>query len=287
VGRRRLEPAVRETLGRLLGAAKLEVLPLGSLDEQLDALPAGALLAVTASPGKGLEASIEVGKRLRERGFQVVIHLAARMVRDRPHRRALLARMRDAGLDRAFVVGGDERDAGVYPDALALLRDMAEAGHHLREIGIAAYPQGHPSIPDASLAAALAAKAPYADYMTTQLCFDADGLTAWLWRTREAGITLPIDVGIPGDVEATRLLRISTRIGVADAARFVAKQGSLVTRLLRPGGYRPDGLLTDLAPTLADAEAGVRGLHVFTFNQVRQTEAWRRRLLASLTTDGG
>jgi methylenetetrahydrofolate reductase (NADPH) len=282
VGRRRLEPAEREALAHLLRAAKLEVLPLRGLDEQLDAVPVGATLAVTASPGRNLEASLDVGERLLEQGFAVVIHLAARMVRDRPHRRALLARMRDAGLDRAFVVAGDERQPGAYPDALALLRDMAEAGHHLREIGITAYPQGHPSIPDASLEAALAAKAPYAHYMTTQLCFDAGALTAWIRRTRESGISLPVDIGIPGDVEATRLLRISARIGVADAARFVAKQGSLVTRLLRPGGYRPDGLLADLAPTLADADAGVRGFHVFTFNQVRQTEAWRRRLSASL-----
>ncbi|HET7521574.1 MAG TPA: methylenetetrahydrofolate reductase [Candidatus Limnocylindria bacterium] len=282
MGRRRLEPAEREALARLLAAPKLEVLPLRGLDEQLDALPGGVTLALTASPGKGLEASLEVGERLRGRGFEVVIHLAARMVRDRPHRRALLARMRDSGLDRAFVVGGDEREPGTYPDALALLQDMAEAGHHLREIGITAYPQGHPHISDESLAAALASKAPYAQYMTTQLCFDAGALAAWVRRIRDAGITLPVDIGIPGDVEATRLLRISTRIGVADAARFVAKQGSLVTRLLRPGGYRPDGLLAGLAPTLADPEAGVRGLHVFTFNQVRQTEAWRRRALSRL-----
>jgi len=282
MGRHRLQPAERDALARLLASPKYEVLPLSGLDEQLDALPAGATLAVTASPAKGLETSLEVGERLRRAGFAVVIHLAARMVRDGQHLRDLLDRMRDAGIDRAFVVGGDARQPGAYADALSLLRDMAEAGHHLTEVGITAYPQGHPAISEQALEAALAAKSPYVQYMTTQLCFDAEALSRWIARQRRAGNRLPVDIGIPGAVEATRLLRISTRIGVADAARFVTKQGWLVARLLRPGGYRPDRLLRDLAPTLADPAAAVRGLHVFTFNQVRQTAAWRGNLLSSI-----
>ncbi|HEX2195024.1 MAG TPA: methylenetetrahydrofolate reductase [Candidatus Limnocylindria bacterium] len=277
-----LSAAQRQALVHALGRPKLEVLPLGGMDQELAALAPGATLAVTASPAKGLETSVAVGERLQLAGFAVVVHLAARMVRDRGHLHQLLDRLRDGGIERAFVIGGDAREPGAYPDALSLLRDMADAGHHLREIGIGAYPQGHPVIPDAVLQAALAAKVPYADYMTTQLCFDADALAGWVAAQRRAGNVLPVDIGIPGAVEATRLLRISARIGVADAARFVSKQGSLVARLLRPGGYRPEGLLRDLAPTLADPGAAVRGLHVFTFNQVRATDAWRRRFLASL-----
>jgi methylenetetrahydrofolate reductase (NADPH) len=276
----------RKALERLLAAPKLEVLPLSGLEEQLSVLPAGTIVAVTASPTKGLEASLTLAERLRHADFGVVVHLAARMVRDQSHLRRLLDQMRDTGLDRAFVVGGDARQPGTYPDALSLLRDMAEMGHHFTEVGITAYPQGHPTIPDAALEAALAAKAPHAQYMTTQLCFDATALSGWIARIRQTGNRLPVDIGIPGDVEATRLLRISARIGVADAARFVSKQGSLVARLLRPGGYRPDRLLYELAPTLADPAGSVRGLHVFTFNQVRQTEAWRRRLLASIESAG-
>ena len=281
---RRLGSSERAALERLLAAPKLEVLPLAGLEEQLGVLPAGAILAVTASPAKGLEPSLTLAERLRQAGFGVVVHLAARMVRDQSHLRLLLGQMRDTGLDRAFVVGGDARQPGTYPDALSLLREMADIGHHLTEVGITAYPQGHPTIPDAALDAALAAKAPHAHYMTTQLCFDATALSGWIAGIRQAGNQLPVDIGIPGDVEATRLLRISARIGVADAARFVSKQGSLVARLLRPGGYRPDRLLFELAPTLADPAALVRGLHVFTFNQVRQTEAWRGRLLASVAS---
>jgi methylenetetrahydrofolate reductase (NADPH) len=272
----------RDALRRLLTAAKLEILPFRAVLAELPAIERGATIAVTASPAKDLEASVDLGARLREAGYEVVIHLAARMVADLAQLRRLLSAMREAALDRAFVIGGDASPPGEYPDALALLRAMADAGHHLREIGIGCYPEGHALIPDDRLLSALHEKAPYADYMTTQLCFDAMAVRSWLGTRRAEGIALPVDFGMPGAVDAARLLRISARIGVRTAGRFALKQRSLVGRLLRPGGYRPDRLLTDLAPVLDDPDLGVRGLHVFTFNQLERCAAWRRAYLARL-----
>jgi methylenetetrahydrofolate reductase (NADPH) len=37
-----------------------------------------------------------------------------------------------------------------------------------------------------------------------------------------------------------------------------------------------------MSGTLADPASVVQGLHVFTFNQVAETEAWRRSVLKSL-----
>lgn len=276
MARRRLSPAEREVVARLVSDARLEVLPLRGLDEQLAVLRAGARLTVTASPAKGLEAGVAAGERLRAAGFEVTVHLAAKMVRDAAHLRALLDRMEAAGLDRAFVVGGDAARAGEYPDALALLGALESGGHHLTEIGIAGYPQGHPEIPDDALRSALAAKAAHAHYVTTQLCFDTDALAGWVAAVRRDGLSLPIEIGMPGAVDVARLVRVSARIGVTDAARFAGRQLGLVGRLLRPGGYRPDRLLEGLAPLLADPAAAIRGLHVYTFNQLDRTETWRR-----------
>jgi methylenetetrahydrofolate reductase (NADPH) len=277
-----LATAQRQALARLLGAAAYEVIPLRDAWEQVEGLPRSTTLTVTALPAKGLETSVELAARLRAAGFPTVIHLAARMVRDRADLARLIGMLRDAGVDRAFVVGGDARAPGSYPDALSLLRELGELGHHFKAIGIACYPQGHPLIDDETLLQVLRDKAGYADSMTTQLCFDARALQRWLTARRSEGLTLPVDIGIPGAIQTARLLQVSARIGVTDAGRFAARYGTLVARLLRPGGYRPDALLGDLAPTLADSAAGVRGLHVFTFNQVTATEAWRRRYLSRL-----
>lgn len=277
-----LQPAAREALLRLVGAPKFELIPLKSAPEQLAFLPAGATVTVTASPGKGIEATVELGETLQGRGFSAVPHLSARMIRDRAHLRELLARMAAAGIVRTFVVGGDADEPGEFDDGLALLRAMAEIGHGLREIGVPGYPQGHPDIPEARLLQALADKQPYADYVTTQLCFDAGAIAGWIAARRAAGLTLPVHIGLPGVAELHKLMLISARIGVADSRRFLAKNARLVGRLVRPGGYSPSGLLTELGPVAADPMAGIEGLHIYTFNQVATTEAWRQRFLASI-----
>ena len=69
-------------------------------------------------------------------------------------------------------------------------------------------------------------------------------------------------------------------IGVKDAKRFLVKNLRFVTGMARSGGfYKPTGFVEALAPLLADPLAGVTGFHLYTFNAVEATEAWRRTML--------
>lgn len=283
MARRELDPSARAAIADVLAAPKFELIPLNNADDQAARLPPGATVTVTASPAKGIEATIELCERLQVLGFHVIPHLSARMIRDRSHLADLLARLDALAIDHAFVVGGDAERPGDFLDGLSLLRAMSEYGHGLTDIGVPGYPEGHATIPDAALHQALADKQPFVHYMTTQMCFDPGAITAWLAGRRAAGITLPVWIGLPGVAELHKLMLISARIGVADSKRFLAKNTRLVGRLVRPGGYSPNGLMEGLAPTLADPIADIRGLHIYTFNQVESTEAWRRRYLDTLT----
>jgi methylenetetrahydrofolate reductase (NADPH) len=276
------QPA-REGLARVLRAPTFELVPLKNALDQARFLPAAVTVSVTASPAKGMEATIALCEQLQARGFRAVPHLSARMVRDRSHLIDLISWLEGAGVDRAFVVGGDAKEPGDYPDGLSLLRDMAEIGHPLSEIGLPCYPQGHAFIADGPLLEALHAKAKYASYMTTQLCFDPGAIATWIAARRAEGLGLPIHVGVPGVAEPHKLLAISARIGVADTHRFLTKNVRFVARLVRSGGfYRPDGLLEGLAPHIADPAAGIVDLHMYTFNAVDTLETWRRSYLAKL-----
>jgi methylenetetrahydrofolate reductase (NADPH) len=280
---RTLDPAEQAALVRILETPQFEVIPLKNVHDQAMFLPSGATVSVTASPTKRIEATVELSIELEAHGFRAIPHLSARMVRDRSHLAELLKRLDGAGIDRAFVVGGDAEDPGAFPDGLSLLRTMAELDHGVTEIGIPCYPQGHPSIPDGRLLEALAAKAPFARSMTTQMCFDATAIGVWLAARRADGIGLPAVIGIPGAADPQRLMTIGARIGVRDTRRFVLKNARFVTRLLRSGGfYRPDELVLELAPLFADPVADVRGIHLYTFNGVEATEGWRRSFLGSL-----
>ncbi|HEX7347741.1 MAG TPA: hypothetical protein VF253_13185 [Candidatus Limnocylindrales bacterium] len=279
----RLAPPSRAALTNLLASPTFELIPLKNALDQAALLPPGATVSVTASPTKGLEATVALATQLREAGFVVVPHLSARMVRDRDHLCDLVVALRDAGVDRAFVVGGDEKEPGAYVDGLALLRDLAEVGHPFREIGIPSYPQGHAFIADGPLLDALRAKAEFATYMTTQLCFDPTAISTWLAARRAEGLMLPAHIGVPGVAEPQKLLALAARIGVADTHRFLAKNVRFVARLVRSGGfYRPDALLEGIAPTLADPAANVTGFHLYLFNAVEATEGWRQAKLAQL-----
>jgi methylenetetrahydrofolate reductase (NADPH) len=280
--RTRFGDSGRSALATVLADPTFELLPLKNATDQQAALPHGARVSVTASPAKGLEATVALSVRLEGAGFRVVPHLSARMVRDENHLRQLLAPLADAGIDRAFVVGGDAEGPGDFPDGLSLLEKMTDLGLAPTEIGIPCYPQGHAFISDEVLLAALAAKARFASYMTTQLCFDAKAIGTWLAARRADGIELPVRIGIPGVAAIPKLIEISARIGVRDASRFVLKNTRFVGQLLASGGvYRPSGLLERLSPLIADPAADVIGLHIYTFNQVAATEAWRRDYLTS------
>lgn len=279
----RLDDAGRAALIRVLEAPTFELIPLKNADDQAGNLPAGATVSVTASPAKGQLATAELSLRLHDRGLRVVPHLSARLTRDRAELLAFLAPLRDAGIDRLFVVGGDPEEPGAYPDALSILREMADLGVLPAEIGIGCYPQGHPFIADAALEAALEAKAPFASYMTTQLCFDPKAIATWIEGRRAAGISLPIKLGVPAVAQIPKLIEISARIGVRDASRFIMKNTAFVGQLIASGGmYRPNGFLEAVAPVIADPAAGIADLHVYTFNQVAATESWRAEYLAAL-----
>jgi methylenetetrahydrofolate reductase (NADPH) len=268
--------------------SQFEVLPVGANLAAEVAAVAPVRLTVTCSPRLGVEATIASSVAHTAAGCEVTPHLAARAVRDRAHLDALLAQMRAAGIDAAFVIGGDNpQPAGVYASAGDLLAELAD--HPLRptRLGIAAYPEGHPHIPPDVLAQALADKAAVADYMVTQMCFDATRLADWLRATRASGVTLPAVIGVPGVVERRKLLEVSARIGVGDSLRFLRKQHGALQLLAGRASRLADQLLTDLTPTLADPDMRIDGLHLYTFNRLLATCEWERALRTRSSSSRG
>lgn len=276
-----LTVTARRSLSRLLTDPVFEMIPLSNALEQAMHLPSGARVSVTASPNKTLDDSLDLAAELTERGFRVTPHLSARMTVDRGHLEHLLGRIERMGLTTAFVVGGDGEPAGAFYDGLALLEGMEEVGHSLA-VGIPCYPEGHPTIPDEALTAALADKQPHASWMTSQMCFDGSLVRNWALGARAEGIDLPLVLGVPGVADRLKLLGISARIGVGGSLAFLRKNTGLVSHFVRPGGYDPAELLIDLGESLADDRLAISGCHIYTFNQCDTTEAWRRQLLEAL-----
>lgn len=275
----------RGYLVEALKAPRYEVIPLKGIEERVfEHVPGEVRLTVTASPSKGLDPTLRLAELLSQQGYKTVPHLSARLVSDEHHLREILDRLCEAGVRDAFVVAGDrDEPVGKFAGAKDLLRTMAEIGHGLEEIGITGYPESHPLISDEATIQAMHEKAPYANYVVSQMCFTPQVIGNWIHRIRERGVELPIEIGMPGSVDRLKLLRISGSIGLGESARFLKKHHNRLLRLFLPGGYNPDYLVEGIMPSLGDPQSKIRGFHIYTFNEVDKTEAWRRHELDRLS----
>ena len=270
-------------LAEVLSRPRLEVLPFDGIEEEVRAnLATDARVTVTASPRKGLEATLALSERLARAGYTAVPHLSARLVRDRAHLEEVLVRLRDAGVRELFVPAGDATAAaGEFAGAAELLEAMGPLRADFDEVGITGYPESHHLISDPDTIRAMFEKEPMATCIVSQICFDAGTIRAWIEAVRERGTSLPIWIGLPGVVNSRKLMRISMKIGLGQSARFLGHNRGWVPRLLTRQ-FKPDRLVRELAPVVEDPQAGVAGFHLYTFNEVARTERWRRHAVEQL-----
>lgn len=272
-----------EILIRDLREAYMEVFPSKDIEEKLKILQPNSYVAVTCSPTKGVGETLDLSERLIGRGFRVVPHIAAKCVRDRQHVSEIMDRLDKMKVDSIFVPGGDRPEpAGEFRTAHDLLKVINEFDHGIDLIGVAAHPEGHPDVDDESLMRELERKQPLAQYIVTQMCFDADLLGNWLIDLTRRGITLPVWIGLPGAIDRGRLLKTSLRIGVGDSLRFLRKRSGIAAELMKSSTYQPDDLVMQIARYQALPETNVAGYHLFCFNQVESTENWRNEAIENL-----
>ena len=151
-------------------------------------------------------------------------------------------------------------------------------------IGIPCYPQGHAFIADAPLLEALGDKAPFAHYMTTQLCFDPGAIRrgsppvaprACRCRSRSGCPAWPSRIGCwrsaRGSASRTRAGSSSRTSGSwPGSSGPAASTGPTAARWARPAARRPGCRHRRPAP-----------VHV---QRGRGFESWRRAYLARLAT---
>lgn len=273
----------RRVLIHDLREAYMEVFPSPDIEKELAILEPNSYVAVTCSPTKGVDDTLDMTERLIGSGFRVVPHVAARNVRDMSHLREIMRRLDSLRIESLFVPGGDRPSPeGEFTSAWQLLAAIDEVGHDFKEIGVGAHPEGHPDVDNETLFRELEKKQSLCTYMVTQMCFEADVLGSWLRDMRSRGIHLPVWIGLPGVIDRGRLIRTSLRIGVGDSLRFLRKKSHVAAQLMKSSIYNPDELVLNLAKYQADPTNKIAGYHLFCFNQVAMTEKWRHESLEAL-----
>jgi methylenetetrahydrofolate reductase (NADPH) len=237
----------------------------GEIDAMADILPRGTEVYVTAVPTLTAQELVTAAVRLRRAGLEPVPHIAGRMIADARTLGDLLSRLNgEAGVRRLLAIGGDAPQAGPFADALAVIQrgGLGQAG--IEDVGIGAYPEGHPKIPPERMEAALDEKIAAARAqglrvnIVSQFSFSPDAILAWLKRLRACGIDLPVKVGVVGPTSLTGLMRFAKRCGVSTSLRGLVS-GSAANLV---GHIAPDRILE----TLSAADGiGAAAPHYFSF----------------------
>ena len=261
----------------------MEIIPVPGIEDRLDPLPSDMYLAVTCSPTKGVDETLELSEKLIAKGFKVTPHIASKCVSGEKHLETIIKKLDELGIESIFVPGGDRPEPmGDFNNALDLLRALKKLGHNLNKIGMAAHPEGHPDVSSEVLMEALEEKKDLADFIVTQMCFDAKILNDWMVEIHKKGIELPVWVGLPGVIERGRLLKTSLRIGVGDSLRFLRKKSQVATELMKSSIYNPDDLLKDITEQNDIDQTNLAGYHIYCFNQIETTEKWRSDTISAL-----
>lgn len=240
-------------------------------------LPAGTSIYITALPGDSVAAKVTAARRLRRAGFNPVPHVSARHSESAAQLEDLLTRLAgEAAVEQVLVIGGDaDHPLGPFSSSLALLETGLFERHGIRRIGIAGYPEGHPKIAPAAVAAALGAKIDrlrqggISPYVVTQFCFETAPILAWLARFRARGEGIPVRVGLAGPASVATLVKYAVRCGIGTSLRAL-RRGAFRARLLAETG--PEPIIRDLA--LSGMAAEDVGLHFFTFGGIAKTSRW-------------
>jgi len=146
--RNKAKASATAAMVRLLSNTRYEVLPTASIEDTvLEHVGRSEAVTVTASPGKGLEATLDLTERLTKHGYTAVPHLAARMVRDRSELEEICARLTSQGIDTIFVPGGDADPPGAYPEVTIMPSPAITSVPAPIGIVIAGWISGLPALP--------------------------------------------------------------------------------------------------------------------------------------------
>lgn len=268
----------------ILGEVSLEaVMPTeAELHEAASVLPTGTAIYLTDLPNRSGEKLLQTARGVFMRGLKPVPHVAARNVASEQDLGNLLSRLvSSAGVTRVMLIGGDRgRSAGPFEHALQLLESGVLEASGIREIGIAAYPEGHPAISEDVLRVSLRDKLEAAERagltadIVTQFAFDAWPVVTWLRALRASGVRNRVRIGMAGPASIPSLLKFAQRCGVRASANGFARHASSIGRLLTRA--TPAEVVNDLAEAAASENLGEIASHFYSFGGLAQASKWVR-----------
>ena len=233
-----------------------------------------AFMSVTYGAGGGTSRyTLDIAKRIKEQyGVPSLAHLTC-VSSTRETVRARIADMQAAGIQNVMALRGDvpeslmneDRGAWAYRHAIELVRELKESGADFC-IGGACYPEIHPESADQreDIKRLKEKVDACCDFLTTQMFFDNNLLYNFLYKIREAGITVPV---IPGIMPITNVSQVERAVKLSGS--FVPQRfKSLVDRFgSDPAAMKQAGIAYATDQIIDLYANGITNVHVYSMNK--------------------
>ena len=247
-------------------------------------LPTGSRVYIAHIEGTPIEDMVATAVRLNNDGFNVMPHFPARIIKDRATLADWIARYQgEANVDQALLLaGGVSTPHGDFSDSMQLMETglFDEAG--FKHLHVAGHPEGNRDIDAEGTAGVDAALLWKNDFqirtdakmaIATQFAFEAKPTIAWADSLVEAGITIPVHIGIAGPAKLQTLIKFAIACGVGPSLKVLQKRAMDVTKLLLP--YEPNEIMAELAAhKAANPNFNISHVHFFPLGGIKTNATW-------------
>ena len=248
-------------------------------------LPAGTRVYIAHIEGTPIEDMVATARRLAEDGFSVMPHFPARIIKDEATLADWIARYQgEANVTQALLLAGGVADPhGDFDSSMQLLETGLFDKAGFTRLHVAGHPEGNKDIDPkggtANVEAALRWKQAFSERtdakmaLATQFAFEAGPIIDWVNGLQEAGIDLPVHIGIAGPAKLQTLIKFAIACGVGPSLKVLQKRAMDVTKLVMP--YEPDDVVTALAHhKAANPDFGITNLHLFPLGGIKAAANW-------------
>ena len=272
-----------EAIKEFLDGFSVEVTPKAAskIENFEDYIPSGTLVYIAHIEGTPIEEMVETAKKINDQGFCAMPHFPARIIKDKNVLEDWISRYKnEANVSNALLIaGGANKPYGEYDSSIQLIESELFDKADFNNLHIAGHPEGSIDIdPDGSTTnvdQALSWKNEFSKRtdanlaITTQFSFDASSVISWANNIKEAGIDIPVHIGIAGPAKLQTLLRYSIECGVGASIKIIQKRAMDLTKLLLP--YKPTNIITELATYKANNPSfNIEKVHFFPLGGIKQ-----------------
>ena len=281
------DTTMNSELESFLSGYSIEVMPRTAekIEDFRDHFPDGTRVYIAHIEGTPIEDMVATAKRIAEDGYQIMPHFPARIIRDPKTLEDWINRYQgEAGVDQALLLaGGVTKPHGDFESSMTLMETGLFDKAGFSRLHIAGHPEGNKDIdPDGStknVDAALQWKQKFSERtdaklaIATQFAFEAKPIIAWANSIKEAGINIPIHIGIAGPAKLQTLIKFAIACGVGPSLKVLQKRAMDVTKLLLP--YEPTIILNELAQYKAEnPNFNITNVHFFPLGGIKTNATW-------------